>query len=75
MGITKKKDGGLLVCTSLLKVFPVYLKNQFLCVAAWSQHTLRHFTTVISDRREETIIVRRENKHFLSGHGQSLDST
>ena len=37
------------------------------------QHRLRHLATIIYNRGEEAVIVRREDEHPLAGHRQRLD--
>ena len=39
----------------------------------WCQHALNDLTTIVFDAGEETVIVGRQNQHFLTGHGEGFD--
>ena len=70
VGIAEQEDGGLLVGTACLEVFPVDLEA--VAAAIVLQHTLADFTAAIADAAEETVVVRTEYDNLLARHGEGL---
>ena len=70
MRIAKQENGSLLIGTLGLKVLPVHLKG----IAYALQCGFKHLAAVVTDRREETIVIGRQNQHFFTWHSEGLDS-
>ena len=70
MRIAEQEYGSLLIGTFGLEIFPIYFER----VIHTLQSRLKHFTAVITDGGEETVIIRGKNQHFFARHRKSLDS-
>ena len=69
MRVAEQKDCCLLIGAFSGEIVPIYLKS----ISNPFESRLQHLTSIVADRREETVVIGRQDQHFLTRHRECLD--
>ena len=69
MRVAEQEDCRLFIGTFRGEIGPIHLKS----ISYPLESRLQHLTTIVADRREETVVIWRQDQHFLTRHRECLD--
>ena len=69
MRVAEQEDCRLFIGTFRGEIVPIHLKS----ISYTLERRLQHLAAVIADGREETVVIGRQDQHFLAWHRECLD--